>query len=173
MVWLLPKQRAMGEDSHQHLKDDESLLLCIRCHQEDIPRLSVGCHHCHPKHTVLEGVQISSSEGTDCLSCHGSHQQPLHFGRHCGNCHQTESWQVSLQPGPEQMNCFQCHEPDSPYRHYGALNCLLCHSRSSWEQAEFEHTGIIACSRCHVRPARHRQGKCQFCHDTIDWGHAS
>jgi hypothetical protein len=35
------------------------------------------------------------------------------------------------------------------------------------------HNGMKDCAICHVRPSEHRQGKCVFCHDTVDWGHAS
>lgn len=35
------------------------------------------------------------------------------------------------------------------------------------------HNGLKDCAICHVRPVEHRQGKCEFCHDTVDWGHAS
>ncbi len=37
----------------------------------------------------------------------------------------------------------------------------------------FTHHGLDACENCHDRPRDHRQGKCKFCHDTVDWGHAS
>jgi mono/diheme cytochrome c family protein len=35
------------------------------------------------------------------------------------------------------------------------------------------HSGMTDCAICHRRPADHRQGKCVFCHDTVEWAHAS
>lgn len=158
----------LGELSPYHLK-------CEQCHARKPSKRGVMCLRCHQKHDTRKMIPMKVAPGevlSGCRRCHKAHQVPNHYGPHCGVCHTPNRWAVSGPLQQEVLICSTCHGKDEPYRHYLTNNCLLCHP-FSWENTIFDHRGFETCEKCHERPKKHRPGRCTFCHDTVDWGHAS
>ena len=148
---------------------------CFGCHEDDRPALGKpNCLWCH----IQTAIHCTTNQPNDpeavCGSCHVSHYVPDHFSPHCADCHTTISWsEIRVRPFVETSNCQACHETHKPASHYLDTHCSLCHQDKPWESASFNHVGFTQCESCHEKPSQHRSGACMFCHDTVDWGHAS
>jgi hypothetical protein len=79
----------------------------------------------------------------------------------------------SSETEDKMVSCRPCHKEDAPGKHFPSFDCQLCHVPTHWLMIEFDHQNHNDCTTCHKPPVKHRTGPCIFCHDTVDWGHAS
>ncbi len=189
---------------------------CSDCHGEDITTFDKAvCETCH-RDLDAAFVQGHTLEfGHDCLACHDGvetygrqfdHNQaafPLE-GKHaqsaCASCHKGARRIDDFRSlGTE---CADCHLKDDAHDGQFGVNCAVCHTPATWDDATFDHNltnfplegkhadveceschqngqfkGLdTACAACHLKDDAHdgRFGTtCETCHTPAAWDQAT
>ncbi len=152
---------------------------CAQCHVNNVfkgtPQTCVICHQAD------DARAHQGAYGTDCAQCHNAGDWKdakfdhnlaafkltgAHVNVTCAKCHINGVYKGTPQ------TCVGCHA--DPQEHLGqfGLDCVQCHSTSTWEGATFDHTfpldhgegGTIACKTCHVT-TDFKQYTCYGCHE--------
>lgn len=164
-----------ASDHHRDLdRENVETLVCLTCHSPSATNSTrPGCADCHAETNQSKRIEPALRYQQDQRADLKGHRRPVHFGPHCFSCHRLHTWDISGSVTLQQWLCSTCHAEEEPYTHYLQDDCLLCHAGTKWEEVRFSHDGFPTCESCHLRPEKHRPGRCEFCHDTVDWGHAS
>ena len=155
------------------------------------------CQGCHPDATTLDMLAAISQRCYDCHRADDVHKGNL--GADCEVCHTAESWQavhfdhsdtgyllvgqhsrvecIACHPNQRYaatpVTCQGCHIKDDPHEARFGIDCELCHTPLSWQEATFDHTLVDTtdCIECHLAdaPVGHYPGQCSTCHTTTAW----
>jgi hypothetical protein len=177
-----------------HFDHNRSTLFTLAKHQTNADNTPITCQDCHmpnsysPEfvdcttcHTALEAAFMAAHEtqfGNDCLACHDGVDRLAQFdhdlffvldGAHqttaCEDCHQARTFQATPR------ECGQCHaEPELHAGQFG-LDCVRCHTTTTWEHAQLTlHTFPInhgesnnSCDTCHSQS--YAEYTCYTCHE--------
>jgi hypothetical protein len=158
---------------------------CESCHSDDLGGAfsppDRECFTCHARDYVSSDLvdHQTLQFSTTCTECHSSlsfRDVPFdHFtlsggfelrGQHrgvpCASCHSGPGGSVPNAPS-DALDCVACHLADYQGEHGGSgypTECLVCHSESSWEGADFDHLAATGFELQGV----HAQLDCVFCH---------
>ncbi|HUP25436.1 MAG TPA: cytochrome c3 family protein [Thermoanaerobaculia bacterium] len=133
---------------------DPRSALCVSCHQEILPRMSMISHH-----PVKEGA-------LSCVSCHDPHgaetTRLASVRERCTGCHQAVRGPHVFEHAPVVEDCTICHNPHgSPNRRLldiaQPMLCLQCHSIADNRHGQTGTAGaritgavLRACTNCHA-----------------------
>jgi DmsE family decaheme c-type cytochrome len=145
--------KVVPESKGAVLIEDERSALCVSCHQEILPRLSMISHH-----PIKEGA-------VSCVSCHDPHgtetTRLASITERCTGCHQAVRGPHVFEHVPAAEDCTICHNPHgSPNRKLldiaQPMLCLQCHSVADNRHGQTGTAGsritgavLRACSNCH------------------------
>jgi hypothetical protein len=129
------------------------------------------CLQCHPGPT-WSGADFDHPASFDLLGAHAN------LG--CTACHAADG--TPLYPGVGDDECVACHQSDYDGQHGGSgypTECLLCHGRSTWSGADFNHDAdyfpifsgkhmnkwnAAGCTACHPDASDFGAFTCFTCH---------
>jgi hypothetical protein len=138
---------------------------CAACHLEDYARqhggsgLPTSCRDCHGNVTWGDASfdHTAVSNGFQLLGTHATLE--------CDICHEPTTNNLRFPPPASQNDCIACHQDEYNRQHSGRgfqVNCLECHSQTTWSGASFDH---IAASNGFDLLGAHANFSCTACHD--------
>jgi positive regulator of sigma E activity len=138
---------------------------CVVCHQSDYDVHHAGsgyplaCIDCHTQSAFVGATFDHDDTG---FSLVGSHESAT-----CTSCHTDDGGLLFPTPSSNE-DCVVCHQTDYDANHAGTgypLNCLECHTQSTWEGATFDHLEVSGFALV----GAHETALCTTCH-TDDGG---
>ena len=177
-------------DCHKDVHENKFGQDCRKCHSENsfhqITTAAVGKFDHSKTDFPLVGKHLS----VDCKKCHkgSSYTTPIKF-EHCTDCH------IDFHKGQFTKNsivtdCKECHTVNgylgSSYtieRHnninfkldggHAATPCIACHKKGTEWQFRITDVRCISCHenihKNHIQDKFIPEGKCESCHNTIEW----
>ncbi len=166
--------------------------VCADCHGDDISAFDPAkCETCHREYQADFVTQHVADFGSGCLACHDGvdrfskfdHNQ-LKFtlvGKHnqvtCGQCHVNVRAAADFKSASPA--CIDCHRKDDEHNGTFGVDCTLCHTSDTWDNAKFDHNqaafklegkhSAVECAQCHVNNVfKGTPQTCVSCHQADD-----
>jgi len=187
------------------LKGKHLAVDCKECHKGSF-REAIDFQYCKNCHSDYHNGEFTQKESNiDCSSCHdlnGFSPSSFDFKRHekssfpltgshlatpCFECHKSdEKWEFR-SIGKDCKDCHSdIHEGFISEKYYPDQNCSICHTTTTWNEANFDHsqtnwelTGLhqkTKCSSCHITRNENKilkqeffglSSNCVNCHENV------